>query len=50
MRVVNKEYSSKEKSSETVVDVTPVLKWLEVLGLSRYVEVFIKEEIDWDSL
>lgn len=48
--VVNKEDSPKEKVSETVVDITPVLKWLETLGLSRYAEVFIKEEIDWDSL
>ena len=50
MQVFNKEDSPTEKASETVIDVTPVLKWLEALGLSRYAEVFIKEEIDWDSL
>ncbi|KAI3715354.1 hypothetical protein L6452_22334 [Arctium lappa] len=30
--------------------ISPVLVWLHNLGLSRYEEVFIREEIDWDSL
>ncbi|GJU88771.1 DNA cross-link repair protein SNM1, partial [Tanacetum coccineum] len=30
--------------------VSPVLEWLRNLGLSRYEEVFIREEVDWDSL
>jgi hypothetical protein len=31
-------------------DVTPVVNWLEKLNLSRYASIFIKEEIDWDTL
>nr|XP_043626144.1 uncharacterized protein LOC122597636 [Erigeron canadensis] len=31
-------------------DVSPISAWLQKLGLSRYEEVFIREEIDWDSL
>ncbi|KAI7757384.1 hypothetical protein M8C21_001913, partial [Ambrosia artemisiifolia] len=30
--------------------VSPISIWLQNLGLSRYEEVFIREEIDWDSL
>ncbi|KAI3814782.1 hypothetical protein L1987_14426 [Smallanthus sonchifolius] len=30
--------------------VSPISAWLQNLGLSRYEEVFICEEIDWDSL
>ncbi|XP_020536648.1 uncharacterized protein LOC105638059 isoform X2 [Jatropha curcas] len=37
-------------SPRQVVDVSPVLKWLQNLGLERYEEAFIQEEIDWDSL
>lgn len=33
-----------------VVDVSPVLGWLRSLGLERYEEAFVREEIDWDSL
>ncbi|WCJ29275.1 DNA cross-link repair protein SNM1 [Euphorbia peplus] len=33
-----------------VVDVSPVVTWLRSLGLERYEEVFVREEIDWDSL
>lgn len=33
-----------------VIDVSPVLEWLSNLGLSRYNEAFIREEIDWDTL
>ncbi|KAJ0861511.1 putative sterile alpha motif domain, DNA repair metallo-beta-lactamase [Helianthus annuus] len=36
-------------SSETH-HVSPISTWLQNLGLSRYEEVFIREEIDWDSL
>ncbi|XP_042476171.1 uncharacterized protein LOC122057888 [Macadamia integrifolia] len=32
------------------VDVSPVLEWLRCLGLSRYDEAFVREEIDWDTL
>ncbi|XP_024963152.1 DNA cross-link repair protein SNM1 [Cynara cardunculus var. scolymus] len=30
--------------------ISPVVEWLHNMGLSRYEEVFIREEIDWDSL
>lgn len=33
-----------------VVDVNPVLGWLRSLGLERYEESFMREEIDWNSL
>ncbi|XP_065848777.1 uncharacterized protein [Euphorbia lathyris] len=33
-----------------VVDVSPVITWLRSLGLERYEEAFVREEIDWDSL
>ncbi|GLJ10351.1 hypothetical protein SUGI_0126660 [Cryptomeria japonica] len=39
-----------EDIPKTVVDVTRVVKWLDTLGLSRYADLFIKEEIDWDTL
>lgn len=32
------------------VDVSPVIKWLSNLGLDRYAEAFVREEIDWESL
>ncbi|GKV00030.1 hypothetical protein SLEP1_g12792 [Rubroshorea leprosula] len=32
------------------VDVSPVITWLSDLGLDRYAEAFVREEIDWDSL
>lgn len=31
-------------------NVSPLSVWLQNLGLSRYEEIFIREEIDWDSL
>lgn len=33
-----------------VVDVSPVIEWINILGLGRYEEAFIREEIDWDTL
>ncbi|KFK37360.1 hypothetical protein AALP_AA4G246500 [Arabis alpina] len=35
---------------ELVNDLSPVLNWLRNLGLAKYEDVFIREEIDWDSL
>ncbi|XP_011019314.1 PREDICTED: uncharacterized protein LOC105122097 isoform X2 [Populus euphratica] len=32
------------------VDVSPVAKWLRNLGLERYEEDFVREEIDWETL
>ncbi|CAN8318709.1 unnamed protein product [Cochlearia groenlandica] len=31
-------------------DISPVLKWLRSLGLDKYEDVFMREEIDWDTL
>lgn len=33
-----------------VADVSTVLVWLRSLGLERYEDVFVREEIDWDAL
>ncbi|KAF3446131.1 hypothetical protein FNV43_RR11310 [Rhamnella rubrinervis] len=33
-----------------VVDVSPVVEWLGGLGLAKYGDVFVREEIDWDTL
>jgi len=32
------------------VVVSPVVKWLRNLGLERYEEDFVREEIDWETL
>ncbi|GAV80704.1 SAM_1 domain-containing protein/DRMBL domain-containing protein/Lactamase_B_2 domain-containing protein [Cephalotus follicularis] len=37
-------------SPTKVFHVTPVCKWLRALGLEKYEEAFVREEIDWDSL
>lgn len=31
-------------------DLSPVLKWVRSLGLAKYEHVFLREEIDWDTL
>lgn len=38
------------KSYRQNTDVYPVLEWLRSLGLARYEEIFVQEEIDWDTL
>ncbi|CAK9170578.1 unnamed protein product [Ilex paraguariensis] len=38
------------RSPRQAVDVSPVLGWLDTLGLAKYDEVFVREEIDWDTL
>eukprot|EP01018_Ginkgo_biloba_P027587 Gb_40486 [translate_table: standard] len=48
--VISKSDTPKADALKTIVDVTPVIKWLETLSLSRYADIFIKEEIDWDTL
>ncbi|PIA27600.1 hypothetical protein AQUCO_07600046v1 [Aquilegia coerulea] len=40
----------RSRSPQRVADVSPVLEWLCALGLSRYEEAFVKEEVDWDTL
>ncbi|KAF6174296.1 hypothetical protein GIB67_040789 [Kingdonia uniflora] len=42
--------ANKPAPPHQVVDVFPVLEWLRGLGLSRYEEVFTREEVDWDTL
>lgn len=42
--------SSPIRSPRQAVDVSPVLEWLRSLGLAKYEENFVREEIDWDSL
>ncbi|XVF35244.1 hypothetical protein REPUB_Repub18cG0128900 [Reevesia pubescens] len=37
-------------SPRQVVDVSPVVKWLSNLGLARYADAFVREEVDWDAL
>ncbi|XP_058079465.1 uncharacterized protein LOC131227689 isoform X2 [Magnolia sinica] len=39
-----------DSPQQQVVDVSPVLEWLRNLGLSKYEDAFVKEEIDWDTL
>ncbi|CBI20745.3 hypothetical protein VitviT2T_004525 [Vitis vinifera] len=38
------------QTHQKVVDVSPVIGWIHSLGLGRYEEAFIREEIDWDTL
>ena len=34
---------------DSLSDLAPVLRWLDTLNLSRYANIFIREEIDWDT-
>ncbi|XP_042031827.1 DNA cross-link repair 1A protein-like [Salvia splendens] len=38
------------KPVTTDVDVSPVVEWLRNLGLGKYAEIFVRQEIDWDAL
>nr|XP_018683170.1 PREDICTED: DNA cross-link repair protein pso2/snm1 isoform X1 [Musa acuminata subsp. malaccensis] len=40
----------KSNASEGVVDISPVTQWLQSLGLSKYKDIFVKEEINWETL
>ncbi|EFJ23502.1 hypothetical protein SELMODRAFT_415475 [Selaginella moellendorffii] len=42
--------SAVEEDQNLPVDVAPVVRFLEKLNLSKYASLFIKEEIDWDTL
>lgn len=33
-----------------VLNVSPVVDWLRNLGLAKYEDVFVREEVDWDTL
>ncbi|XP_039016858.1 DNA cross-link repair 1A protein-like [Hibiscus syriacus] len=37
-------------SPRQAVDVSPVVNWLNDLGLAKYAETFVREEVDWDTL
>ncbi|KAK8941701.1 DNA cross-link repair protein SNM1 [Platanthera guangdongensis] len=41
---------AKPNTCQQFVDTNPVLEFLRALDLCRYEEVFVKEEIDWDTL
>ncbi|KAJ0981093.1 hypothetical protein J5N97_009348 [Dioscorea zingiberensis] len=49
-KVTNSNGQIKSNSLGQVVDANPVVEWLRSLGLSRYEEVFRREEVDWDTL
>ncbi|XP_038701091.1 DNA cross-link repair 1A protein isoform X2 [Tripterygium wilfordii] len=38
------------ESPRQLADVSPTINWLRNLGLERYEEAFVQEEIDWDTL
>lgn len=38
------------QSPKEVIRVSPVVEWLRNLGLAKYEEIFVREEIDWDAL
>ncbi|KAL0330846.1 UNVERIFIED_CONTAM: DNA cross-link repair 1A protein [Sesamum angustifolium] len=38
------------KSVKEAVDASPVVEWLRNLGLAKYEEIFIRQEIDWKAL
>ncbi|XP_050220543.1 DNA cross-link repair protein pso2/snm1 [Mercurialis annua] len=51
--VVDREEETGEDCVDSVhknFDDSPVVKWLRILGLEKYEEVFVREEIDWESL
>ncbi|KAK8602410.1 hypothetical protein V6N12_052218 [Hibiscus sabdariffa] len=37
-------------SPRQAVDVSPIVNWLNDLGLARYANAFVREEVDWDTL
>ncbi|XP_073129443.1 uncharacterized protein [Henckelia pumila] len=38
------------KSTDKYVNVSPVVEWLRNLGLAKYEDIFVREEIGWDEL
>lgn len=40
----------KEPCAGQNVEIGRVVEWLRNLGLSKYEEVFIREEVDWETL
>lgn len=45
--VVNR---SPPKSTSKAGNVSSVVEWLRNLGLEKYEEIFVSQEIDWDAL
>ncbi|KAI4379954.1 hypothetical protein MLD38_006190 [Melastoma candidum] len=45
-----KETDASPASSHQAPDISPVVGWLRSLGLERYEEIFLREEIDWETL
>jgi len=39
-----------EKGAQQVPKVASVVDWLRGLGLNKYEDVFVREEVDWDTL
>lgn len=50
MQVVPLNADTKPGSPRQIGDASYVLQWLRSLGLSKYEEAFVKEEIDWETL
>jgi hypothetical protein len=50
MQVVLPDDERKPQIPLQVVDISPVLEWLRSLSLERYGDIFVREEIDWDTL
>ncbi|KAK9142145.1 hypothetical protein Syun_011545 [Stephania yunnanensis] len=49
-KVIPKSDNPRPESPSLALNVVPVLEWLQNLGLSKYKEIFVREEIDWDTL
>lgn len=39
-----------DKGTQFVAKASPVVDWLRDLGLAKYEDVFVREEVDWDTL
>ncbi|PON61631.1 Receptor-like tyrosine-protein kinase [Trema orientale] len=48
--VVLRHEDGEPQVSKKLADVSTVVEWLRGLGLAKYEDVFVREEIDWDSL
>lgn len=42
--------ASPTRTPQKLVAIPPVVEWLRKLGLAKYEELFIQQEIDWDTL
>lgn len=46
----DKKQTSGSRQSDNNSKFSTVLKWLHDLDLSKYEDLFVREEIDWDTL